>query len=96
MARDASPDDPLEAVPEREARALPYEPDALQGISRQSVEWHHDSYYASLLKGRDATAKKLAEFIYSAGNRRDPAEAYTLFRGRLPTSQAMLKNRGLI
>lgn len=43
-----------------------------------------------------ATAKKLAEFIYSAGNRRDPAEAYTLFRGRLPTSQAMLKNRGLI
>jgi peptidyl-dipeptidase Dcp len=43
-----------------------------------------------------ATAKKLAEFIYSAGNRRDPAEAYTAFRGRLPTSQAMLKNRGLI
>lgn len=42
------------------------------------------------------TAKKLAEFIYSAGNRRDPAEAYTLFRGRLPTSQAMLRNRGLI
>jgi peptidyl-dipeptidase Dcp len=43
-----------------------------------------------------ATAKKLAEFIYSAGNRRDPAEAYTLFRGRLPTSHAMLKNRGLV
>ena len=43
-----------------------------------------------------ATAKKLAEFIYAAGNRRDPAEAYTAFRGRLPTSQAMLKNRGLI
>ncbi|ODT22117.1 MAG: peptidase M3 [Hyphomicrobium sp. SCN 65-11] len=43
-----------------------------------------------------ATAKKLAEFIYSAGNRRDPVEAYTAFRGRLPTSHAMLKNRGLI
>jgi len=43
-----------------------------------------------------ATAKKLAEFIYSAGNRRDPVEAYTGFRGRLPTSHAMLKNRGLI
>ena len=42
------------------------------------------------------TAKKLAEFIYAAGNRRDPVEAYTAFRGRLPTSQAMLKNRGLI
>ncbi|MFN3745786.1 MAG: M3 family metallopeptidase [Hyphomicrobiaceae bacterium] len=43
-----------------------------------------------------ATAQKLAEFIYSAGNRRDPVEAYTAFRGRLPTTQAMLRNRGLI
>lgn len=42
------------------------------------------------------TAAKLAEFIYSAGNRRDPVDAYTAFRGRLPTSQAMLRNRGLI
>ena len=43
-----------------------------------------------------ATAKKLAEFIYSAGNRRDPAEAYTAFRGRLPTPVAMMRNRGLV
>jgi peptidyl-dipeptidase Dcp len=43
-----------------------------------------------------ATAKKLAEFIYSAGNRRDPAEAYTAFRGRLPTPAAMLRNRGVV
>ncbi len=41
-------------------------------------------------------AKKLAEFIYSAGNRRDPAEAYTAFRGRLPTPAAMMRNRGLV
>ena len=41
------------------------------------------------------TASRLKEFIYSAGNRRDPAEAYTAFRGRLPTSKAMLKKRGL-
>jgi peptidyl-dipeptidase Dcp len=41
------------------------------------------------------TAKKLAEFIYSAGNRRDPVEAYTLFRGRLPTPDALLEKRGL-
>ncbi len=41
------------------------------------------------------TAKRLKEFIYAAGNRRDPAEAYTLFRGRLPTSKAMLRKRGL-
>jgi peptidyl-dipeptidase Dcp len=42
-----------------------------------------------------ATAAKLREFVYAAGNRRDPAEAYTAFRGRLPTSAAMLKKRGL-
>lgn len=41
------------------------------------------------------TARRLEEFIYSAGNRRDPVEAYTAFRGRLPTSEAMLKKRGL-
>jgi peptidyl-dipeptidase Dcp len=42
------------------------------------------------------TAHALREFIYSAGNRRDPAVAYTTFRGRLPTPDAMLKNRGLV
>lgn len=41
------------------------------------------------------TATRLKEFIYSAGNRRDAAEAYTAFRGRLPTSEALLKKRGL-
>jgi peptidyl-dipeptidase Dcp len=43
-----------------------------------------------------ATAKKLHDFIYSAGNRRDAAEAYKAFRGRLPTVDALLKKRGLI
>lgn len=42
-----------------------------------------------------ATAQRLKDFIYSAGNRRDAAEAYIAFRGRLPTSAAMLKKRGL-
>jgi peptidyl-dipeptidase Dcp len=42
-----------------------------------------------------ATARRLLEFIYSAGNRRDPRAAYTAFRGRLPTSEAMLRKRGL-
>ncbi len=42
-----------------------------------------------------ATAKRLREFIYSAGNLRDPAEAYKAFRGRLPTVDALLKKRGL-
>ncbi len=41
------------------------------------------------------TAKRLRDFIYSAGNLRDPVEAYTAFRGRLPTVDAMLKKRGL-
>jgi peptidyl-dipeptidase Dcp len=42
-----------------------------------------------------ATARRLMEFVYAAGNRRDPREAYAAFRGRLPTSASMLKKRGL-
>ncbi len=40
-------------------------------------------------------ADRLKRFIYSAGNLRDPAEAYTAFRGRLPTADALLAKRGL-
>lgn len=40
-------------------------------------------------------AEKLKRFIYSAGNLRDPAEAYTAFRGRLPNAEALLAKRGL-
>jgi len=42
-----------------------------------------------------ATAKRLAEFVYAAGYRRDPAEAYRAFRGRPPEPAALLKKRGL-
>jgi peptidyl-dipeptidase Dcp len=41
------------------------------------------------------TAKKLHEFIYSAGNRRDPHAAYVAFRGRPPKIEGLLKKRGL-
>ena len=42
-----------------------------------------------------ATARKLKEFIYSAGNRRDPHDAYVAFRGRPPKIEGLLKKRGL-
>lgn len=42
-----------------------------------------------------ATAKRLHDYIYSAGNRRDPAEAYRLFRGAMPKVDAVLAKRGL-
>ncbi|MCB8819625.1 M3 family metallopeptidase [Microvirga rosea] len=42
-----------------------------------------------------ATAERLKRYIYSAGNLRDPAEAYRAFRGRLPTPEALLVKRGL-
>ncbi|HEY6858869.1 MAG TPA: M3 family metallopeptidase [Pseudolabrys sp.] len=42
-----------------------------------------------------ATAKRLRDFVYSAGNLREPAEAYKSFRGRLPTVEMLLKKRGL-
>jgi peptidyl-dipeptidase Dcp len=42
-----------------------------------------------------ATAKRLRDFIYSAGNLRDPAEAYKAFRGKMPSVEPLLKKRGL-
>jgi len=42
-----------------------------------------------------ATAQRLRDYIYSAGNLRDPAEAYKAFRGRLPSPEALLRKRGL-
>ena len=41
------------------------------------------------------TARRLHDYIYSAGNLRDPAEAYRLFRGALPKVDSVLKKRGL-
>ena len=40
-------------------------------------------------------ATKLKLYIYSAGGRQDPADAYKAFRGRMPTMDALLKKRGL-
>lgn len=42
-----------------------------------------------------ATAKRLYEYIYSAGGIRDYAQAYRLFRGRDPKIDALLEGRGL-
>jgi len=41
------------------------------------------------------TADKLKRFVYSAGGLRKEDEAYTLFRGRLPTVDGLLRKRGL-
>jgi len=40
------------------------------------------------------TAEKLLTYIYSAGGRQDPAEAYVAFRGRAPEIDALLEKRG--
>lgn len=42
-----------------------------------------------------ATAARLAEDVYSSGGSVDPEDAYKAFRGRLPTVDALLKQRGL-
>jgi peptidyl-dipeptidase Dcp len=42
-----------------------------------------------------ATARRLYDHIYSSGGKRDPADAYKAFRGRLPTPKALLEKRGL-
>ncbi|WAJ27783.1 M3 family metallopeptidase [Antarcticirhabdus aurantiaca] len=41
-----------------------------------------------------ATADKLLANIYAAGNSRDAAELYTAFRGRMPSTAALLRKRG--
>jgi peptidyl-dipeptidase Dcp len=41
------------------------------------------------------TAKRLRDYIYAAGNLRDPKEAYLAFRGKLPGVDALLDKRGL-
>jgi len=43
-----------------------------------------------------AVARRLREFIYAAGNSIEPAAAYRAFRGRAPTVEPMLKQRGLV
>ncbi len=42
-----------------------------------------------------AVARRLLEYIYAAGNQRDPNEAYALFRGRPPRFDAVLRKKGL-
>ena len=43
-----------------------------------------------------ATAQRLLQCIYSAGNTRSPADAYRAFRGRDPRVEPMLKKRGIL
>ena len=42
-----------------------------------------------------AQAVKLRREVLERGNTRDPIESYTAFRGRMPTADALLQNRGL-
>jgi peptidyl-dipeptidase Dcp len=42
------------------------------------------------------TARKLHEYVYSAGSLRDPEAAYTAFRGRMPKPEALMRKRGFI
>jgi peptidyl-dipeptidase Dcp len=42
-----------------------------------------------------AVAKRLHDHVYSAGGASEPAEAYRRFRGRMPSPEAVLKQRGL-
>jgi peptidyl-dipeptidase Dcp len=42
------------------------------------------------------TAKRLRDYVYAAGNSREPEEAYRGFRGRMPKPEALLRKRGLI
>ncbi len=43
-----------------------------------------------------ATAKRLRDHVYAAGNKVDAESAYLAFRGRAPSPEALLKKRGLV
>ena len=43
-----------------------------------------------------ATAKRLRQSIYAAGDLQEPADAYKAFRGRLPSADALLRKRGFV
>jgi peptidyl-dipeptidase Dcp len=43
-----------------------------------------------------ALAARLREHVYAAGDLREPADAYRLFRGRMPQPDAVLRQRGLL
>jgi len=43
-----------------------------------------------------ATAKRLRDHVYAAGNRRDPNVAYAAFRGRAPDTAALLRKKGFV
>lgn len=43
-----------------------------------------------------ATAKSFKENVLEAGGSADPMDLYVKFRGRKPTPEALLRNRGLI
>jgi len=58
-----------------------------------------DAYDAFIETGDpfdQATATKLLKFIYSSGGSMLPTEAYSAFRGRMPTVEPMLKKKGLV
>ena len=42
-----------------------------------------------------ATAARLKTHVYAAGNRAEPMQAYLAFRGRVPSTKPLLKQRGL-
>jgi len=42
------------------------------------------------------TADKLRRYIYGSGNTRDPEAAYIAFRGRPPSVEGLLRNRGFL
>jgi peptidyl-dipeptidase Dcp len=43
-----------------------------------------------------ATARRLKQYVYSAGGLREEAAAYTAYRGRLPAVDGLLRKRGLV
>ena len=58
-----------------------------------------DGYEAFVEAGNPfdpAVAQRLRQFVYASGNSLEPSQAYRAFRGRAPTVEPMLRQRGLV
>jgi peptidyl-dipeptidase Dcp len=62
--------------------------EALDADAFEAFEQAGDDFDAAL-------AERLKRFVYSAGNTREPDEAYRAFRGSDPSPEALLRKRGL-
>ena len=92
--RDAAPARRISGTSSR-ATAIRRPITAISGPRRSTPTGSRPSRRRATSSIRD-TADRLRRFVYSAGDLREPGDAYRAFRGRLPKPEALMRQRGLV